>query len=98
MWLLRKIFLRSDSIWAKKIAFKSFLKYIPLFFDTYALMKSQYWPREKIVQLQDDRLRDLFHDATAVPFWKKTFESAKIDVSMAPREILKRLPVASKKD
>ena len=57
--ILLKRGLRSDGIWTHPYMYKSFLKLIPLFFDTWALMRSQYWPRQRIERLIDERLKEL---------------------------------------
>ena len=96
--ILLKKGLRSDTFWTHPIIFNSFLKVIPLYFDTRTLMKSQYWTREELRQLQDERLRMLFSDAQHIPFWEKTFKATGVDASMSPQEILSKLPIISKKD
>ncbi len=89
---------RGDGIWTNPVMYKSFLKLIPFYFDTRALMRSQYWPRVQIERLQDGLLRTLFKDAVRVPFWKEIFDSAHITDSMTPKEVLARLPITSKKE
>ena len=98
MYTLLKKSWRSDSFWTHPGIYKSFLKYIPLYFDTDALMQSQYWSREKIEALQDARLRKLFKDAPRVPFWDDVFQRAGITAGMPVREALRLLPITSKKD
>src|ERR1043166_1347412 len=85
---------RTDAFWTLPVVYKSFLKYIPLYFDTKALLKSQYWPRERIGKLQEERLRELFVYACRVPYWKKILEHA----SGEPRVVLSALPITSKKE
>ena len=87
---------RNDAIWTHPIVFKSFLKYIALFFDTRALMKSQYWPRTTIRTLQEERLRSLLEAAPGVPFWKDVFDRSGVTSSMASFEALAKLPPVSK--
>lgn len=86
---------RSDRFWTHPIAFKSFLKFIPLYFDTRALMKSQFWPREKLDRYQDARLLELFRDAKRVPYWRDLLEKVGVD-HLTPREVLARMPIISK--
>jgi len=96
--ILRKRWLRSDDIWTRSFVYKSFLRHIPLFLDTYALMKSQYWPRERLARLQERRLHELFRDAQRVSFWKDMFLAAEVTDTMSAREVLARLPITSKKE
>jgi len=96
--ILLKHSLRSDKFWTHPWVYGSFLKYIPLFLDTLALMKSQYWPRERIERLQAERLRMVFFDAVRVPFWRDVFARAGVNGSLSPQEILSRLPITSKKE
>ncbi len=96
--ILLKHGLRSDAIWTNRFLYKSIFRHIPLFLDTYALMKSQYWPREKIVRLQDKQLKVLFGHAAHVPYWRDVFRTAHIDALMPSREILSKIPITSKKD
>ncbi len=95
--ILLKHGLRSDRIWTSKFLYRSIFRHIPLFLDTYVLMKSQYWSRERIERIQDERLKDLFHHVTHVPYWRDVFNTAGVDASMSPREILSKLPVTLKK-
>ena len=82
---------RTDFVWTNPLVYGSFLKLVPLFLDTRALMRSQYWSREKIEHLQDERLRALFRCAIRIPFWRDVFSAAYVNMSMAPREILSKL-------
>lgn len=97
-YLLLKRGLRTDGIWTTPLCFKSLLARIPLYADTAALMKSQYWPREDIERMQQERLRDLFQDATGVPFWRDTFKSAGVRAEDSVARILAKLPVISKQN
>lgn len=92
---LLKKYWRSDTLWTHPFIYKSFLKYIPLFLDTRALLKSQFWPREKLESLQGERLRALFVDARSVPYWREVL--ADIPETLSPRDILAKLPITSKK-
>lgn len=102
MGIVRSILLkrgvRSDTFWTSPVIYRSFLKIIPLFLDTYALMKSQYWSRERIEELQNERLRTLFKDAVRVPFWRDRLDAGVLEASLSPREMLARIPVASKRE
>lgn len=89
---------RRDSIWTRPWVYRSFLKLVPLFFDTWALMKSQYWPREMLEKLRDDRLNELLSDARCIPFWRKVLDEANIDSALTPLQKLDRLPIISKRE
>jgi phenylacetate-CoA ligase len=67
--------LRSDSL-IPNIFFKyTFLRKIIIDVDTYALMKSQYWSREKIKELQLERIKSLLiHANKNIPFWKERLD------------------------
>ena len=70
----------------------------PAFFDTWVLMRSQYWSRERIERLQEGRLKELFHDAVKVPYWRDVFAAARIDTSTPPLQALSRIPITSKRE
>lgn len=95
--ILLKKWWRADAIWTMPIVYKSFLRLIPLYFDTRALMKSQYWTRARLERLQEERLSELFRNASLVPYWRDTFSRLGIQKSMPPRHILANLPVTTKK-
>lgn len=94
--ILLKHGLRSDRIWTNRYVYKSVLRHIPLFLDTYALMRSQYWSRDTIERIQDERLKELFKHAARIPFWKDVFAGAGVHTSMSARDILWRVPVTTK--
>lgn len=94
--VLLKKGLRRDSIWTNRLAYNSFLKLLPLYLDTRALLRSQFWPRSRIERFQNERLSALFNDAIRVPYWRDLFSLAQIDVSMPPREILSKIPITTK--
>ena len=94
--ILLKRGLRSDRIWTARYIFGSPLQLIPLALDTWALMRSQYWPRERMRALQAARLRSLFEDAYAVPFWRAQLEQAGVNGD-EPFRALAKMPVISKK-
>jgi phenylacetate-CoA ligase len=66
--------------------------------DTYALLQSQYWPRERIERYQDERLAELFKAARGIPFWDRMFAKAEDGELVRARQFLAKLPVTSKKD
>ena len=75
---LLKRFWRSDSILLLGPLF-SIAKNVATFFDTQALMRSQFWPESKIIALQIARMRALLSSAQHIPFWKVRFSEAGID-------------------
>ncbi len=92
--ILEKKWLRADRIWTHPLAYKSFLRLIPLFTDTWALVKSQYWSREALERMQDVRLGDLFREADHIPHWHELLSRTQ----GTPREILSQLQITSKSD
>lgn len=96
---LRKRLWRADWLWTRSLAFRGFLKRIPLYLDTRALLESQYWPREKLDELRDARLAELLRHAGRIPFWSEAMGAARLDVSKRLSSVdLEKLPVISKKD
>ncbi len=98
--ILQKKGLRNERFWTLPLIYRRvWLRQIPVWFDTHALLESQYWPREKLERLQDERIRSLLVDASQIPFWKKAFDEAGIDFSgTLRRTTLTQLPLTSKKD
>lgn len=96
--ILLKKHWRSDAVWTRPFIYKSFLKLVPLYFDTRALMRSQYWFRARIDSLQSQQLQALFKNATRIPFWRDVFAVSAGGSALTPREILAQLPITSKKD
>ncbi len=94
--VLMKRGLRSDAVWTRSFAYKSSLKLIPLFLDTWALMRSQYWPRERIETYQGERLRAVIERARRIPYWEHVFSASSLDSAMSPQEMLSRIPITSK--
>lgn len=86
---------RTDRLWTMWLVYKSFLRYVPLYLDTSALMKSQYWSRARIEHLRDERLRQLFSEVAHLPFWK-----GRIGVAGEgePLVRLAQMPIVSKKE
>jgi len=72
---------------------------IPLYLDTQALLKSQYWPREKLESLRTARLAELLKQATHLSFWNERFIRAHINVSRSfDQESFLKLPVTTRND
>ena len=69
---------------------------IPLFLDTWALMRSQYWHREEIDHLQNERVRGLIKDAARIPFWKDTVSVVRSHEGISVRELLSQIPITTK--
>lgn len=94
--ILQKRWIRSDRIWTHPWAYRTFLAYIPLLLDTWALRKSQYWPRAKLRGLQDARLASLLHDARCISYWRDLIPALPQNLSI--RDRFARLPVTRKAD
>lgn len=95
-YILQKKGLRSDRFWTHPLVYRSFLKLIPLFFDTWALMKSQYWSRERIERLRDQRLGQLFTYARRVTYWNALLSV--VPETSSPLQMLESLPITSKRE
>lgn len=86
--------LRADRVWTHPLMYKSAANRIPLFFDTWALMRSQYWPRKKLGALQEKRLSELFAECVRIPFWHDVLAHA--PSASSPYEKLTHIPVTTK--
>ena len=89
---------RNDAFWTSSRIFNSFLIRVPLYFDTRALMKSQYWSREMLEMLRDERLRDVLRTAPHVAYWRELMQRAAIGPEDNPLVALWKLPITSKKE
>ena len=96
--ILLKRNVRSDTIWTNRFICKSFLKRIPLYLDTQALLKSQYWPRIRMERLAHQRLALLIRDAATIPMWHDVFNRSGINPESFSVGDLTRLPIISKQD
>src|SRR3989344_9267824 len=96
--ILLKRNVRSDTIWTNRFIYKSFLKRIPLYLDTQALLKSQYWPRIRMERLAHQRLALLIRDAATIPMWHDVFNRSGINPESFSFGDLTRLPIISKQD
>jgi phenylacetate-CoA ligase len=64
-----------------------------------ALMESQWWPRERLEELQVSRLQRLAHIAERVPFYGSRFHEAGVGpTDLRTIEDIRRLPVLERKD
>lgn len=93
---LLKRLLRSDNIWVNPLFRNPLLWKIPFRMDIYALAKSQYWPREKMVVMQNLRLRSLAIAAAKIPFWNERITKALGQVSSLDTKTLVGLPITTK--
>lgn len=93
--LLKRGF-RLEKLWTTMPFFSPLLRRIPFYMDVAALHKSQYWPREKMDTYALTRIRELVHDASALPFWKRHLEQAGVVPEEITRESFARIPVISK--
>ncbi len=95
--ILLKKWLRSDALWTKKWVYATPLKRIPLFWDTWTLLKSQYWPRERLERLTEERLKMLLKSASNVALWRRILSELKLDPRHFITSDIAKLPVTSKK-
>ena len=96
--ILLKKGLRNDALWVSRFMYRRPFMFIPIFMDTWALMRSQYWSREKIDSLALARLRGIVRNIKKYPFWKKRFEEAGIVPEEMTFEDLKKLSVINRRD
>jgi phenylacetate-CoA ligase len=87
---------RTDAFWTHPWVYRTFLARIPLFFDTRALMKSQYWPREKLDAFTEMRLRNIARIAAELPLWKTRLDRTGINLDTMTVRDLARMPVMTK--
>jgi|GEM_PF-3466607 len=85
--------IRSDVLWTNPLLYRDPFRRTPIALDTRALLATQYAPRAALDALSERRLADLFKAASYIPFWK-----SRIDTAHAPADILRSLPVTSKKN
>ena len=90
--------IRSDKIWGNSLLFREPFRRIPFYLDTYALNKSQYWPREEIKKLGLERFAEIVKRASTIPFWKDRFQKAGIDPDNFRESDIVRIPILTKKD
>ena len=96
--VLEKRGVRSDSVWIPLTRLMNVLRYVVLFVDTTALLKSQYWQRERLDLLCTERLLFVLKQSSAIPFWAQRFRKADIDIRILKKGDLNRLPVLSRKE
>lgn len=94
--ILRKKLIRSDSFWTSRALYRDPIRRLAIFLDTQVLMRSQYWPRERIDHLVDLRLRDLAERIASIPLWKERFAKAGLHPAHLSRDTLVRLPLLTK--
>lgn len=92
--------MRNDLIWTHTIPFRiGLVKRIPVYLDTHALLESQYWPREKLFQLQKIRLQEVVRAAAQIPLWYWRFIKSNFGYdSSLDYDAFQRLPLNTKKD
>lgn len=96
--ILRKALFRSDAIWTlTRFSFFKWLRRIPLSLDTYALMKSQFWPAEERARMQTARLRTLLSHAASMPFWQRILQERGLDPKKFDCDDFARMPITSRK-
>lgn len=85
-------------LWVNRLLYRNPFRQIPLYIDTLVLMRSQYWPREKIDSLVDLRLRDIVRRVRHVPLWQRRFAEAGITPSAFSRIDLLKIPPLTKQE
>jgi phenylacetate-CoA ligase len=96
--ILLKKWIRHDWLWTRPSLYNSTFKHIPLFLDTWALMKSQFWSRIKLEKYRERKLALLFKEAARVQFWEDRFQNIDFSRCKNMHEKLLCLPVSSKHD
>lgn len=96
--ILQRKGLRSDRIWNNPLLFREPFRRIPFYLDTWALSRSQYWPREEIKKLSLKRFAETVKHASQIPFWKERFAKARIDPNAFHESDIARIPLLFKKD
>lgn len=96
--VLRKNAFRSDSLWSQKLLYRVPFLYLPFWMDIHALMRSQFFSREKLDALAKDRLQELLHDAAKLPLWQRRFAEYGVDVQKIDLDDFNRLPPLVKSD
>lgn len=105
--LLQKIYYNNPNF-IKKVIKNTWTKFVPFpyvygleFADFYRfLMKSQWWPKEKLEEFQNQRLRKIIeHAYDNVPYYRKIFDVR----GLRPKDIqckedLRKLPILTKED
>ena len=95
---LLKKWWRSDRLWTSNAFYRRFRR-IALWIDTHSLMRSQYWPREKLIAFQDKKIDALLRRASALPFWHAILARAQVDLAECmDLKVLRRLPITTKGD
>jgi len=90
--------IRSDKIWGNSLLFREPFRRIPFYLDTYALNKSQYWPREEIKKLGLERFAETVKRASVIPFWKERFAQVGVSPNNFCESDIVRIPILTKKD
>lgn len=98
--ILEKRFFRSDRIWTLKWFYQIiFLRRIPFYLDTKALLTSQFWNRSRIERYQDRRIACILRAAGRLPMWQKRFSVHGINLNASlSRKTLEQLPILTKRD
>lgn len=88
---------RNDSFWTHPWIYRTFLKRIPVFFDTRALIKSQYWQRTMHDSLAAQKIRRTAEHAAHIPLWENVMRENEIRPEDLSIDSLATLPIISKK-
>ncbi|TSC86220.1 MAG: phenylacetate-CoA ligase [Parcubacteria group bacterium Gr01-1014_8] len=96
---LLKKWWRSDRIWTNVLVYWCRpVRYIPLRFDIWALGKSQYWPRRRMIEYQKKRLAALLCSTQRFAFWREKILVHSMDLSSLEHGPFSRISIVSKKD
>jgi phenylacetate-CoA ligase len=91
---------RNDTVIPDFFYSTQFLKNFLISLDTYVLLKSQYWPRQEVRELQLKQIKKiLIHANKNIPFWKEILAKQEIK----PEEsidwnIFSKIPITKKED
>lgn len=98
--LLFKRGLRGDRFLTRRLLSLPGFKNTIVFLDTYAFLRSQYWPYRKIREIQLERIKDIvIHSSKKIPFWQDRFSEVGIhpDTTFSWDDFL-RIPITKKTD
>lgn len=89
---------RSDRLWTTWLLYREPFRRIPFYFDTKALLKSQYWSREKLEAVTWVRIQNLMLAAERIPFWQETFRRIGLSPKTFSKGNFAKLPTISRTD
>lgn len=96
--IVRKLWFRSDRFWVSNALYRDPIRRIPLALDTWVLMQTQYWPRERIDALAEKRIADIVRRTQSIPLFAERYAAARIDPNACSKAEFERLPFLTKQD